>query len=106
MASVLTNRKIYDLFREFPSATNFFWFSISDERYIGRLVSVSGEEQIIYYRTKVDVTSRLFDYHTDQISDVVIFPESTTVGLPDALSPVFIGSEWVGEWNAGDNPRS
>lgn len=97
MASKLTNHKIHNIFSSFPPDTNFFWFNTEYERYVGRL-SLVGD--IIYNYDKKTVASRVFKLHADDVKNIVIFPESSTSGLPDALSPVFIGSEWVGEWNA------
>ena len=96
MASVSTNHKIHDVFRKFPPDHNFFWFSITEGKYVGVLGS---RQNIVYTRNKDDILTSLYCYHHNHISNVVIFSESGTSGLPDATTPVFIGSEWVAEWN-------
>ena len=100
MASDFTNIKINNLFSKFPPDSKFFWYSTEEERYIGFLNVYSGGQHIDYARSMDDILLSLHQYHINHIPNVVIFPECDTAGLPDALSPVFIGSEWLGEWDA------
>ena len=88
------------MFDRLPLDTPYYIYMLDDEKYVGRLSLKPDVNTIIYTWSKAQILKSLGNYHIDHISNIVIFKESGTTGLPNGLSPVFIGSEWHGVWNA------
>ena len=100
MGSRVTNTRIRELFDRFDTDAKFYWYSIEIEKYIGRLDRIESNQRITYARSKDDICTSLSIYHVNFVGDIIIYPESKTVGMPNAVSPIFIGAEWVGVWHA------